>query len=111
MNWVEGDWMCGVCQHHNFRQRDTCQVCQFPKLGVGNSEDAAAVYRNKTEVRPGDWFCSAVDCGAHNYASRSNCYRCGALKGLMMACSSFCPPGWKPGDWFCNRSLPLSFLF
>ncbi|CAM6103080.1 unnamed protein product [Calypogeia fissa] len=41
-------------------------------FGFGGSSD--------TGVRPGDWYCSAGGCGAHNFASRSNCFRCGAYK-------------------------------
>nr|GEU77490.1 zinc finger Ran-binding domain-containing protein 2-like [Tanacetum cinerariifolium] len=22
-----GDWMCGACQHSNFKKRDVCQIC------------------------------------------------------------------------------------
>ncbi|KAE8735352.1 Zinc finger family protein, putative isoform 1 [Hibiscus syriacus] len=56
----------------------------------------------------GDWYCTALSCGAHNYASRTNCYRCGTIKNdyggySMMGSESSVPPGWKTGDWMCTR--------
>ncbi|KAK3210898.1 hypothetical protein Dsin_015604 [Dipteronia sinensis] len=111
MSWTEGDWMCGACQHHNFRQRDACQRCAYPKHG--GPADVRSYLDNKTstEVLAGDWFCTTnINCGAHNYASRSNCYRCGALKNVHVGQSMICsqsdcsyPPGWKTGDWICNK--------
>lgn len=38
--------------------------------------------------KPGDWQCA---CGAHVFASRSTCYKCGAAGGNA-----------KPGDWTCG---------
>lgn len=106
MSWTGGDWMCAACQHQNFKKRDTCQRCGYPKFG---GPDASTYLYNRTEVLAGDWYCTAINCGAHNYASRSNCYRCGALKsdyayGNMMAygADGSAPPGWKTGDWICN---------
>ncbi|KAK0572414.1 hypothetical protein LWI29_031280 [Acer saccharum] len=111
MSWTEGDWMCGACQHHNFRQRDACQLCAYPKFG--GPADLRSYLDNKksTEVLAGDWFCTTnINCGAHNYASRSNCYRCGAFKNVHVGQSMICsqsdcsyPPGWKTGDWICNK--------
>jgi len=43
--------------------------------------------------RPGDWDCPA--CVAHNFASRSECFKCGMMK-----------PGGvtrRPGDWWCGK--------
>ncbi|XP_019246828.1 PREDICTED: zinc finger Ran-binding domain-containing protein 2-like isoform X2 [Nicotiana attenuata] len=106
-----GDWMCAACQHINFKKRDACQRCSCPKYAT--SADVAMYGLNKTEVLAGDWYCSAMNCGSHNYASRTNCYRCGALKsdyyGIgMMASTGYgydasAIPGWKSGDWFCSR--------
>ncbi|KAE9609698.1 putative Zinc finger, RanBP2-type [Lupinus albus] len=113
MSWSGGDWMCGACEHINFKKRDACQSCGYPKFG---GPDPSTYQYNKSETLAGDWFCTGMNCGAHNYASRSNCYRCGALKddyssgyGGNMAGSggygSDCslPPGWKTGDWICPR--------
>ncbi|CAL0330514.1 unnamed protein product [Lupinus luteus] len=113
MSWSRGDWICGICEHINFKKRDACQSCGYPKLG---GPDPSTFQCNKTETLAGDWFCTAMKCGAHNYASRSNCFRCGALKddyysgyegnmtgsgGHVSDCSL--PPGWKNGDWICPR--------
>ncbi|KAG6723890.1 hypothetical protein I3842_03G229900 [Carya illinoinensis] len=108
MSWSGGDWMCGACQHPNFKKRDACQRCGYPKYGGPDP----STY-NTTEVLAGDWFCNAMNCGSHNYASRSNCYRCGAYKTDYAAAgitasgygsaASHVPPGWKAGDWICAR--------
>ncbi|KAF3633119.1 putative zinc finger CCCH domain-containing protein 32-like [Capsicum annuum] len=50
-----------------------------------------------------------MNCGSHNYASRSNCYRCGALKSDYYGITagygydSSALPGWKSGYWICSR--------
>lgn len=99
-----GDWMCGSCQHLNFKKRDSCQRCRFPKFG--GDPDISSYGINRPEALPGDWYCNAMNCGAHNYASRTNCYRCGALKedfyGYGASMMGTIPPGWKNGDWICN---------
>ena len=122
MSWA-GDWMCGACQHMNFKKRDSCQKCNFPKNG-SVADTSTYMYNmnvNRTEVLPGDWYCNAVNCGAHNYASRTSCFRCGNLKfdysGAGYAAggditmtgatgeysSQQLFPGWKAGDWVCTR--------
>ncbi|XP_052200013.1 uncharacterized protein LOC127806640 [Diospyros lotus] len=111
----EGDWMCSACQHLNFKKRDSCQRCRCPKFA--DAADVAAYGLNRTEVLAGDWYCSSMSCGAHNYASRTSCFRCGATKddycagygtsvmagGGYMFDGSGALPGWKSGDWICNR--------
>ncbi|KAL5183579.1 hypothetical protein HKD37_17G047442 [Glycine soja] len=100
MSWSGGDWMCGVCEHINFKKREACQSCGYPKYG---GHDPSTYRYNKTEALAGDWFCN---CGAHNYASRSSCYRCGAIKDYYSSReygSDTFPPGWKNGDWLCPR--------
>ncbi|XP_015946363.3 ranBP2-type zinc finger protein At1g67325 [Arachis duranensis] len=77
MSWSGGDWMCGACQHINFKKREACQNCGYPKFG---GPDPSTYRYHRTEALAGDWFCTGMNCGAHNYASRSNCYRCGAFK-------------------------------
>nr|KAJ0189904.1 hypothetical protein LSAT_V11C800412760 [Lactuca sativa] len=108
-----GDWMCGACQHINFKKRDACQRCQCPKFATPTEMSNYGI--DRTEVLAGDWYCSTFNCGSHNYASRTVCYRCGALKDYtttaMIAAStagyythdSSALPGWKSGDWVCNR--------
>ncbi|KAK8471216.1 hypothetical protein PHAVU_003G162400 [Phaseolus vulgaris] len=106
MSWSGGDWMCGVCEHINFKKREACQSCGYPKYG---GPDPSTYRYNKTEALAGDWFCN---CGGHNYGSRSRCYRCGAVKDYYSSVygsnsgeygSNTFPPGWKTGDWFCPR--------
>ncbi|KAK4265125.1 hypothetical protein QN277_026215 [Acacia crassicarpa] len=117
MNRTGGDWMCGACQHINFKKRDACQRCGYPKFGGPDPSTYGYNNRTQDQALAGDWLCPAMNCGAHNYASRSSCYRCGATKndyvslygGNMVVGSdgygSDCsfPPGWKAGDWICNR--------
>ncbi|KAL8152555.1 hypothetical protein V2J09_010315 [Rumex salicifolius] len=118
MSWAGGDWMCGVCQHVNFKKRDPCQKCGFPKNG--SPDDLSAYLANKTEVLAGDWYCQTMNCGAHNYASRSLCFRCGSMKAdhynagygnNLMSAAGFgtesLVPGWKSGDWICARRCSL----
>ncbi|CDP10375.1 unnamed protein product [Coffea canephora] len=109
----EGDWLCAACQYSNFKRRDACQKCGCPKYA--SPEDISSYRIHKTEVLPGDWYCTAMNCGAHNYASRTSCYRCGAMKsdncgygvGMMAPggylYDSSALPGWKTGDWICTR--------
>ena len=113
MSWAGGDWICGACQHINFKKRDACQRCGYPKFG---GPDPSTYGNSRTEALAGDWFCTGMNCGVHNYASRSNCYRCGAMKddygygygGNVMSSGGYgsdgsFPPGWKAGDWICAR--------
>ncbi|XP_057508081.1 uncharacterized protein LOC130791008 [Actinidia eriantha] len=95
-----GDWMCSACQHLNFKKRDWCQQCRCSKYGASNGI-------NGPVVLAGDWYCNTINCGAHNYASRTSCYMCGSIKddycsypGGMIGETL---PGWKSGDWMCSR--------
>nr|XP_027084221.1 TATA-binding protein-associated factor 2N-like isoform X1 [Coffea arabica] len=126
-----GDWNCRSCQYLNFQRRDSCQRCGDPRpgerggdfMGRGNSSFG---FSSGPDVRPGDWYCSFGTCGAHNFASRSSCFKCGALKDESSGGgfdgdhmprqrgfgfgggSSGGRSGWKSGDWICTRmsSLP-----
>ncbi|XP_062218529.1 uncharacterized protein LOC133918597 isoform X2 [Phragmites australis] len=137
MNRKPGDWDCRACQHLNFSRRDLCQRCGEPR-GAADRGSAGGDYANfggrgssslggggfgvSSDVRPGDWYCS---CGAHNFASRSNCFKCSAFKeeaavnsgagtfdGDMSRSRGYGfggaartnRPGWKSGDWICTRS-------
>ncbi|KAJ0515401.1 putative Zinc finger, RanBP2-type [Helianthus annuus] len=99
-----GDWMCGACQHSNFKKRDVCQRCQCPKFATPAEIQTHA---NKTRVLAGDWYCC---CEAHNFANRTECYRCGVHVMMAFNSSSSYPsydasllPGGKVGDWMCTR--------
>ncbi|KAL0427063.1 UNVERIFIED_CONTAM: hypothetical protein Slati_2881100 [Sesamum latifolium] len=108
----EGDWMCPACQHLNFRKRDSCQRCSCPKYATEAEVSSYAI--QKTEVLAGDWYCGAMNCGVHNYASRTTCYRCGASKDYcgygagMMASAGYAyhaiPENWiAPGSGPCEN--------
>lgn len=103
MNWSGGDWMCGVCEHVNFKKREACQRCGYPKYGGPDPTTYEYINAKTDEVLAGDWYCN---CGAHNYASRSTCYRCNAYKSHDIGAL----PGWKSGDWICTRYTYLLSL-
>ncbi|CAI9094526.1 OLC1v1030284C6 [Oldenlandia corymbosa var. corymbosa] len=134
-----GDWNCRSCQHLNFQRRDSCQRCGDPRpggdfgsfLGGGGRGNSSSFggFSSGPDVRPGDWYCSFGSCGAHNFASRSSCFKCGALKDesagaggpldgdhMMARGRAFgfgsggisgggggSRSGWKSGDWICTR--------
>ncbi|KAI3743634.1 hypothetical protein L1987_61344 [Smallanthus sonchifolius] len=121
---MRGDWICGTCQYLNFGWRIKCQRCD--ESFVGLSKVCANAPRPRVcNFRPGDWFCNAGVCRAHNYASRRFCYKCGAVKRIPFLGGSVgyynpvFPPmifgflgpraarisrrGWRTGDWFCGR--------
>ncbi|RRT67639.1 hypothetical protein B296_00011919 [Ensete ventricosum] len=86
MNRKPGDWTCRSCQHLNFSRRDSCQRCSDSRPSSDRSEYASfggsriggsSFGFSGSDVRPGDWYCS---CGAHNFASRSSCFKCCASK-------------------------------
>ncbi|KAL3500349.1 hypothetical protein ACH5RR_039442 [Cinchona calisaya] len=128
-----GDWNCRSCQHLNFQRRDSCQRCGEPRPGhergdfgsfMGRGNSSSFGLPSGPDVRPGDWYCTFGNCGAHNFASRSSCFKCGALKdepsgggfdagdhmhrprgfGFGGGSSSGGRSGWKSGDWICTRS-------
>ncbi|ESR40443.1 hypothetical protein KPL70_020678 [Citrus sinensis] len=119
-----GDWNCRSCQHLNFQRRDSCQRCGDPRssgdfCGFGGRGGGSSFgFGTGSDVRPGDWYCSAGNCGAHNFASRSSCFKCGAFKDDVAGGGFDCDmprsrgssfgggnrSGWKSGDWICTRS-------
>ncbi|CAI9289374.1 unnamed protein product [Lactuca saligna] len=85
-----GDWNCRSCQHLNFQRRDSCQRCGETRYGGGGGVfggrgsiiSPSAFGFTGPDVRPGDWYCNVGNCGAHNFASRSSCFKCG-VSGLV----------------------------
>ncbi|KAJ6732365.1 ZINC FINGER PROTEIN [Salix purpurea] len=122
-----GDWNCRSCQHLNFQRRDSCQRCGDPRPcerdhygGFGGRSGGSFGFTGP-DVRPGDWYCSVGNCGAHNFASRSSCFKCGMFRdessggGLDADISRMrgyafgggaasSRSNWKSGDWICTRS-------
>ncbi|KAK9130746.1 hypothetical protein Sjap_011233 [Stephania japonica] len=106
-----GDWNCRMCQHLNFSWRDSCHRCGNSRYSEIGDYGISSTFSSSIPL-PGDWFCSAKNCGALNYASKTNCFKCGMVKdesasgseGIMQystACIGL--PGWRPGDWMCTR--------
>ncbi|KAL1224287.1 hypothetical protein V5N11_034427 [Cardamine amara subsp. amara] len=135
-----GDWNCRSCSHLNFQRRDSCQRCREPRPS-SISTDLLSSFGGRPvgssfgfnaagpDVRPGDWYCSLGNCGTHNFANRSSCFKCGAVKNesSLSAATGFIDMSdgprrglfgfggsssgggmgrspWKSGDWFCSRS-------
>ncbi|KAK1575098.1 hypothetical protein Q3G72_002559 [Acer saccharum] len=119
-----GDWNCRSCQYLNFQRRDSCQRCGDSKsgdlggFGGRGGGPSSFGFGTGSDVRPGDWYCAAGNCGAHNFASRSSCFKCGAFKDDVGGGFDSDMPrsrglsfggggnrsGWKSGDWICTRS-------
>jgi len=59
--------------------------------------------------RPGDWMCA--QCNGHNYASRTTCRRCEALKpeGWTGPSSDYKTTDFRPGDWNCPSCQAHNF--
>lgn len=78
----EGDWICELCQGHNFATKIACFTChaarpgfehgipmnQLNQLGIGRLGGSSA------EAKPGDWTCPK--CNENVFAKRNRCYRC-----------------------------------
>lgn len=58
------DWLCPVCNNHNYASRTHCNRCSIPReTRISN-----------TGMREGDWIC--LSCANHNYASKTTCNKC-----------------------------------
>ncbi|OMO76672.1 Zinc finger, RanBP2-type [Corchorus olitorius] len=104
-----GDWNCRACQHLNFQRREYCQRCGESRFGGRGGSSFG--FTTGPNVRPGDWYCAVGNCGAHNFASRSSCFICGAFKddsagGFGGKGGSYLGfttgSGFKTGDWLCK---------
>ncbi|KAK6912633.1 Zinc finger, RanBP2-type [Dillenia turbinata] len=131
-----GDWNCRSCHHLNFQRRDSCQRCGNPRPGERGGDpygsfgsrggSSASFGFTGADVRPGDWYCTIAHCGAHNFASRSSCFKCGAFKdessggfetdmprpkmfGFGGGGGSSSRSNWKSGDWICTRCNEHNF--
>ncbi|ESQ32088.1 hypothetical protein EUTSA_v10005026mg [Eutrema salsugineum] len=137
-----GDWNCQYCSHLNFQRRDSCQRCREPRLGgitnlasgfASRPVSSSFTFNTGPDVRPGDWYCNLGNCGTHNFASRSSCFKCGVSKDESSPLAAAVATGfidmsdgprrslfgfgsssgggsgtgrssWKSGDWICSRS-------
>ncbi|KAF8091011.1 hypothetical protein N665_0458s0014 [Sinapis alba] len=102
-----GDWYCNIgnCGTHNFASRSTCFTCGAAKdessrsaaaattgfidmsdgprrglFGFGSSSGGSGGGMGRSSWKSGDWICSRPGCNEHNFASRSECFRCNAPK-------------------------------
>lgn len=128
---MPGDWVCESCQRLNFNWRQYCRKCNKPFVGKKGTNTQEQHSPRIVYFRPGDWYCDAGVCRAHNYASRYNCFKCGAVKimpsfgGSLQYYNHVFPHmnfgfygimgglvsrrGWMPGDWFCGRYIKQLF--
>lgn len=77
-----GDWYCN-CGYHNFASRASCFKCgaivkDLPAGQDGAGAGAAEGGGVRAGWKAGDWICARPGCNVHNFASRSECYRCNA---------------------------------
>ena len=122
-----GDWTCASCCAHNFASRDACFRCRVGRSDAGARTDASSDAsgfsqggpRSGSEqggpsagsFRPGDWICDG--CRAHNFASRSACFRCrapaagGDVAGGGSPGSN--PDNFRNGDWICKDCKAHNF--
>jgi len=83
-----GQQLLGHPVEHAFQQQQPL----FSSFGPAAPLPSPPVIMNPNR-RPGDWNCQA--CMAHNFASRSECFKCRHMK-----------PGGisrRPGDWWCGK--------
>ncbi|BDA42771.1 probable zinc finger Ran-binding domain-containing protein 2 at C-terminar half [Coccomyxa sp. Obi] len=81
-----GDWACPACNANNFARRMECYQCSEPRPASAgpvpsreprfgsrdNFRDGPR--RDAPVMKQGDWMCP--ECNGHNFASRSDCFRC-----------------------------------
>jgi len=76
------------------RERDRFSTGQWGGNGWGYQETLGG--RGAVNLpngrRVGDWDCP--ECDAHNYANRTECYKCNVKKPLSASAK-------RPGDWYC----------
>ncbi|KAL5577510.1 hypothetical protein UlMin_019209 [Ulmus minor] len=58
-----------------------CRSCHDPKSSDFRGRVASSFSVTGFDVHPGDWYCSAGNCGTHNFhnfVSKMECFRCNA---------------------------------
>lgn len=119
-----GDWTCSRCQAHNFASRSACFKCKRNK-GAGEGESGFSPVGSKAgsdaggpsagSFRAGDWICK--DCRAHNFASRSVCFKCDCRKtgdeetpaDASAGTGGSNPDNFRSGDWICGTCKAHNF--
>ena len=128
-----GDWTCPGCHAHNFASRSVCFKCKNAKAG-GSGGGGGSVHGADSfgggkapepaggpsagNFRPGDWICTG--CRAHNFASRSACFKCKQRKaggaaeaagggGGSGGSGGAAPENFRSGDWMCNNCRAHNF--
>ncbi|XP_031386837.1 uncharacterized protein LOC116200201 isoform X2 [Punica granatum] len=104
-----GVWSCRSCHHLNLERSEMCR-CGDSRSGAGLCYGSLGRRGNGSsfgfpDVRPGDWYCIAGKCGAHNFASRSSCFKCGAVKDDSAGGDSDCD--LPQNTWESRRPLTL----
>ena len=113
-----GDWYCaeGGCGAHNFRRRTSCFLCGAPKGanaevvpgdvpsagGDRSFGERSFERREPPPPRDGDWACPS--CAFNNFASRTECFRCGTPAPEGMGGQA--RPARSSGGWQDRRDSP-----
>lgn len=132
-----GDWTCPNCGARVFVRYMRCYKCQCPKpvhqpvppAPVSTAAPVPVSTAPTTADPASIWVCQVGDCSAHNYQSRSACFRCHTPRGQTLPgpleywscphcllnnlkhrnkcfrCQSDKPGLFskRPGDWVCPQ--------
>ncbi|KAJ9184009.1 hypothetical protein P3X46_007794 [Hevea brasiliensis] len=91
-----GDWYC-TCRVHNYASRSSCFKCGASKDDSSGGFDsdtsrtkgfASGSSTSRSGWKSGDWLCTRSGCNEHNFASRTECYRCNAPRDSSAGKSS-----------------------
>ena len=97
-----GDWDCPECGFMNFASRSACFKCgagggggdrgRFGREARPRFDSRGRENRDGVDLRPGDWRCPS--CDFVNFASRSECKRCGEPGGGGAGGGRYGGGGW-----------------
>ncbi|KAK9824281.1 hypothetical protein WJX72_009155 [[Myrmecia] bisecta] len=120
-NMRPGDWACPACNAHNFASRSNCFKCDEPRADGyvpaprasfsadrGDRRDRSFRRERGSDrqdnFRPGDWPCG--QCGAHNFARNTECFKCGAGAGPTSGGGGSGGRSWSGG---ASRGAPAPY--
>ena len=138
----EGDWACPNCATVSFAYRKECFACgatvRYFYFGKGYEYNVLLVKMSPTNIqlqkpvqldsqgneivkkhpaglgssaRPGDWACGK--CNAHNFANRSSCFSCDAVKEETAVTAEAKPlsggGNLSDNDWTCKECSSVVF--